>query len=120
MDLPSPNRVREHHGDAADVPGLAVQKNPASDTRGVSVRRARTRTAVGWESIKQQGSGRLQRFLKLPTWILDVGFGSSTPDARHACGSRHPVLVALTPWIPACAGMTRSHKDWQGIYKTDL
>jgi hypothetical protein len=50
-----------------------------------------------------------------PRWhqpaSLDVCFVSPTPVERHACASRHPVPIALVPWIPAFAGMTRGHKD---------
>ena len=50
---------------------------------------------------------------------LDVCFVSPTPVERHACESRHPVPMALAPWIPAFAGMTRGHKDRQYIYEMD-
>jgi len=26
----------------------------------------------------------------------------------------------VVSWIPACAGMTRGHKDWQCIYTMDI
>jgi len=28
--------------------------------------------------------------------------------------------MALVSWIPAFAGMTRCHKNWQWIYETDI
>jgi hypothetical protein len=28
--------------------------------------------------------------------------------------------MALGPWIPAFAGMTRGHKHWQCIYEMDI
>jgi hypothetical protein len=57
---------------------------------------------------------------RIPRTSLDVCFVSPTPVQRHACESRHPVPMALVPWIPAFAGMTRGHKDWQCIYEMDI
>jgi hypothetical protein len=51
---------------------------------------------------------------------LDVHFVSPTPVERHACASRHPVPMPHVSWIPAFAGMTHDHKDWQCIYETDI
>jgi hypothetical protein len=53
-------------------------------------------------------------------FMLDVRFASPTPVERHACASRHPVPMPHVSWIPAFAGMTRGHKDWQCIYETDI
>ena len=51
---------------------------------------------------------------------LDVHFASPTPVERHARAGGHPVPMALNPWIPAFAGMTRGYKHWQGIYEMDI
>jgi len=41
---------------------------------------------------------------------------------RHARVGGHPAALALTPWIPAYAGMTqptRDPTDWRCIYEMD-
>src|SRR5262245_20873291 len=58
------------------------------------------------------------RLLALRT--LDVYFVSPTPAERHARVGGHPVPMALVPWIPAFAGMTRGPKYWQCIYEMDI
>jgi len=52
--------------------------------------------------------------------LLDVHFVSPVPVECHARAGGHPVPMALGPWIPAFAGMTRGHKHWQGIYEMDI
>ena len=47
---------------------------------------------------------------------------SSWRRKRHAREGGHPATLALTPWIPAYAGMTqppRDPTDWQCIYEMD-
>src|SRR5712691_5816449 len=51
---------------------------------------------------------------------LDVHFVSPAPVERHARVGGHPVPMALVSWIPAFAGMTRGHKNWQCIYEMDI
>ena len=51
---------------------------------------------------------------------LDVCFVSPAPVERHARVGGHPAPMALVSWIPAFAGMTRGHKDWQCIYEMDI
>src|SRR6267143_4043019 len=53
-------------------------------------------------------------------YLLDVHFVSPPPVECHARVGGHPVPMALGPWIPAFAGMTRGHKYWQCIYETDI
>jgi hypothetical protein len=43
---------------------------------------------------------------------LDVCFVSLAPVERHARAGGHPVPIALVPWIPAFAGMTRGGRNW--------
>jgi hypothetical protein len=48
---------------------------------------------------------------------------SAWRENRHARAGGHPATLALTPWMPACAGMTqptRDPTDWQCIYETDI
>jgi hypothetical protein len=52
--------------------------------------------------------------------VLDVCFVSTAPGERHARVGGHPVPMALVSWMPAFAGMTRSHKHWQCIYVMDI
>src|SRR5712671_5031004 len=52
--------------------------------------------------------------------FLDVHFVSPVPVECHARAGGHPVPMALGPWIPAFAGMTRGHKHRQGIYEMDI
>ncbi len=51
---------------------------------------------------------------------LDVHFVSPVPVECHARAGGHPVPMALGPWIPAFAGMTRGHKHWQCMYEMDI
>ena len=52
--------------------------------------------------------------------MLDVHFVSPVPGECHARVGGHPVPMALGPWIPAFAGMTRGHKHWQWMYEMDI
>jgi hypothetical protein len=48
---------------------------------------------------------------------------SSWRGKCHAREGGHPATLALTPWIPAYAGMTqppRDPTDWQCIYEMDI
>jgi hypothetical protein len=52
--------------------------------------------------------------------VLDICRASPTPVERHARVGGHPVSMVLVSWIPAFAGMTRGHKNWQCIYEMDI
>ena len=51
---------------------------------------------------------------------LDVCFVSLAPGERHAHVGGHSGPMALVSWIPACAGMTRAHKNWPCIHEMDF
>src|SRR5262249_43198788 len=72
----------------------------------------RTREARHWCTGDGAGAWR--------NGSLDVYFVSPTPAKRHARVGGHPVPMALVPWIPAFAGMTRGPKYWQCIYEMDI
>ena len=42
------------------------------------------------------------------------------PASARAGSGGHPVPMALVSWIPAFAGMTRGHENWQCIYEMDI
>ena len=65
-------------------------------------------------------TGKHKRPPATDRWALDVCFVSPAPVERHARAGGHPVPMAFVPWIPAFAGMTRGHKDWQCIDEMDI
>ena len=71
-----------------------------------------------WTAMDPQS--KLLLAIALGPRTLDVHFVSPVPVECHAHAGGHPVSMALGPWIPACAGMTRGHKHWQCMYEMDL
>ena len=65
-------------------------------------------------------SEAMQRLFAHERVLLDVCFVCPAPGERHARAGGHPVPMALGPWIPAFAGMTRGHKHWQCMYEMDM
>ncbi len=107
-------RLRQSRG--AVIPGRAALGLPAA-----AVRRAWAALAYGRWHTAQLVAGWQRVIPDDGHWHAHRHGGSCPVASRTSCPRRRASSpYGVVSWIPAFAGMTRGHKDWQCIYEMDI